>query len=319
MKCGAAAVEPDPFRRSAPPLAYSALPCQNTIMSLFSTMAPTAVLLAGAGVLVVFYRGLSRRRQAAALRFPGAAAARSPGREILAQAEQVAQAVEDTMSGGLAFLALFAGVLAAGAAFGPPGTRLTSTALSGAAGILLLGLGLINWLRLKRLRAEFMRRHGGRVEVARALDALEPLGYRLFHDLGVGGLNLHHVVVCRKGVFVVETTSGAGPPRLKGGGKATVDYNGHVLIFPRRTDEKTLREAQARAERLAQWLGQEVGEAVAVRAVVAVPGWYVKRTSSEGIPVVHPSQVGSLFKYIKPQSLSDELLGCVVHRLEQAV
>ncbi|RPJ76011.1 MAG: NERD domain-containing protein [Desulfobacteraceae bacterium] len=282
-----------------------------------STFVPGFALLAGACLLVLFYRGLRRRRQAAAVGPPARGAGHGPGRAILAESEQVAQEIGDVTSGTLAFMALFVGVVVAGAAFGEPETRLGSAALSFVIGAAFFGGSLTHLLRLRRVRAELVRCYNGRMEVVRALNSLEPNGYRIFHDVSGDGLSVHHVVVGRNGVFAVETTSGFGPPRAKGGGNATVTYNGHVLFFPRRTDDRTVRRAEERAERLAQWLQQGVGEAVAVRAVVVVPGWFVKRTNPEGIPVVHPSQVASLFKYIKSQPLSGELLGCVVHRLEQ--
>lgn len=288
-------------------------------MALSPTIVPAAVLLAGVCLLVMFYRGLRRRRPAAALGQPARASGHAPGRAILVEAEDVTQEIGDVTSGSFAFLALFVGVVVAGAAFGEPETRLVSGLLSGAVGGVFFSLSLFHLLRLRRRRMELNRRYNGRMEVARALDSLEPTGCRLFHDLSGDGLGVHHVVVGRKGVFAVETTSGFGPPRSAGGGNATVAYNGHVLFFPRHTDEQIIRRAEERAERLSQWLQAGVGEAVTVRAVVAVPGWFVKRTSSEGIPVVHPSQVASLFNFIKPQPLSDELLGRVVHRLEQAV
>jgi hypothetical protein len=54
-----------------------------------------------------------------------------------------------------------------------------------------------------------------------------------------------------------------------------------------------------------------------VRAVVALPGWYVNRTSSDGIPVVNPKQFTLLFKQIKPRDLSEEMIKRIVHQLEQ--
>ena len=288
-------------------------------MALFPTIVPAAVLLAGVCLLVMFYRGLRRRRPAAALGPPAREAGHGPGRAILAESEHVAQEFGDVTSGTLAFMALFVGVVVAGAAFGEPETSLVSGLLSGAVGGVFFSLSLFHLLRLRRRRMELNRRYNGRMEVVRALNALESNGYRLFHDVSGDGLSVHHVVVGRNGVFAVETTSGFGPPRAKGGGNATVTYNGHVLFFPRRTDDRTVRRAEERAERLAQWLQQGVGKAVAVRAVVAVPGWFVRRSNPEGIPVVHPSQVASLFKYIKAQPLSEDLLDRVVHRLKQAV
>jgi len=55
-----------------------------------------------------------------------------------------------------------------------------------------------------------------------------------------------------------------------------------------------------------------------VRAVVAVPGWVIKRTTPAGIPVVNPKQIASLFAHIQPRPLTDAQIEGIAHRLEQA-
>ena len=54
-----------------------------------------------------------------------------------------------------------------------------------------------------------------------------------------------------------------------------------------------------------------------VGAIVALPGWFVKRTSAAGISVVNPKQFTSLFNHIQPRPLSRETIQRVVHQLEQ--
>jgi len=126
------------------------------------------------------------------------------------------------------------------------------------------------------------------------------------------------VVVGKKGVFALETTTRPKPARAGGVEPATVAYNGHVLFFPRATDDHTVARAEKRAEWLSEWLGRATGEKVAVRAVVAVPGWVIKRTTPAGIPVVNPKQIASLFAHIQPRPLTDAQIEGIAHRLEQA-
>jgi hypothetical protein len=52
-------------------------------------------------------------------------------------------------------------------------------------------------------------------------------------------------------------------------------------------------------------------------AFVALPGWFVMRTSSEGIPVLNPILFRSLLKQIQPQNLSEKTIKRIVHQLEQ--
>jgi hypothetical protein len=125
-------------------------------------------------------------------------------------------------------------------------------------------------------------------------------------------------VVGKKGVFALETITRAKPGRAGGGEPATVAYNGHVLFFPRATDDHTIARAENQAEWLSEWLGRATGEEVAVRAIVAAPGWLIKRTAPTGIPVVNPKQVPSLFAYIQPRPLTDAQIEGIARRLEQA-
>jgi hypothetical protein len=126
------------------------------------------------------------------------------------------------------------------------------------------------------------------------------------------------VVVGKKGVFALQTTTRPKPGRT-GGESATAAYNGHVLFFPRATDDHTVARAEKQAEWLSEWLGRATGEEVAVRAVVAAPGWFIKRTTPAGIPVVNPKQIPSLFEYIQPRPLTDAQIEGIAHRLERAI
>ncbi len=287
-------------------------------MQSLPTMLPAAVLLMGACLLVIFYREIRRRRHDAASRRHASECARVPGQAVLAEIDRINQEIGDFSSGSLAFLALFVGVVAAAAAFGDPQTPPEPAALSGAVGVVVFGIAVTCLMRLTRARKALRRRYNGRIEVARALNALESEGYRIYHDLPGEQFSIHHVAVGERGVFAVETTAGAKPPGSGRVEDATVAYNGHVLFFPRWADDQTIRRAEERAQWLSDWLEDTVGEAVAVRAVVAVPGWYVKRTTAEGIPVVHPSQVESLFRHITPRPLSDGTLKRIVLHLDQA-
>jgi hypothetical protein len=96
-----------------------------------------------------------------------------------------------------------------------------------------------------------------------------------------------------------------------------VEYNGRVLQFPKGRDSDTLEQTKRQADWLANWLTNAVGEPVVVRGIVALPGWFVKRTSAEGIPVVNPKQFASLFEYIQPRMLSAETIKRIVHQIEQ--
>ncbi|MGE5258383.1 MAG: nuclease-related domain-containing protein [Hyphomicrobiales bacterium] len=171
--------------------------------------------------------------------------------------------------------------------------------------------GLLRKRRLLRLG------YDGEVAVGQELSQLMREGYHVFHDFPAGQFNIGHVVVGSKGVFAVETKTRSKPKLGRGREDATVEYTGRVLHFPKWTDTHIIEQAERQADWLSEWIGGAIGEPVAARAIVALPGWFVKRTSIDGIPVVSPKQFQSLFEHIKPRALSEETIRRIVHQLDQ--
>jgi hypothetical protein len=144
----------------------------------------------------------------------------------------------------------------------------------------------------------------GELAVGRELEQFARDGFHVYHGFPAETSNIDHVVVGPKGVFAVETKTYAKPAPKDRVEDATVEYDGRMLYFPK-------------ASWLSDWLGKAIGEPIAARAIVALPGWFVKRTSAEGIPVVNPKQFSSLFKHIKPRPLSDSMIMRIKHQLEK--
>lgn len=286
-------------------------------MQMLPTVLPAAILLISAGLLIIYYRALRQRRHSATSPLPARGGARVPGQALLEGIDRIDQEIGDFTAGSLAFLALFVGVIIADVYFGEPEARAWSAAGSGAVGIAFYALSLTRLARLMRDRRKLRLGYDGRVAVVRALSFLTPEGYRVYHDVPAEGFTIDHVVVGKKGVFALETTTRPKPGRAGGAEPATVAYNGQVLFFPRAIDDHTVARAEKRAEWLSEWLGRATGEEVAVRAVVAAPGWFVKRTTPTGIPVVNPKQIASLFAHIQPRPLTDAQIEGIAHRLEQ--
>jgi hypothetical protein len=170
---------------------------------------------------------------------------------------------------------------------------------------------LLNERKITRLGYE------GEVAVGQELNQLMLKGYHVYHDFPANKFNIDHIIVGESGVFTVETKARPKPATRNVDGNATVTYNGRLLLFPQGVDLKTIEEAKRQAAWLTNWIDSTVGEKVAVRPVVALPGWYVKRTSPNGIPVVNPKQFPSLFKHIAPRFLSSEMISRITRQLEQ--
>ena len=172
-------------------------------------------------------------------------------------------------------------------------------------------VGLISQRKCTRLGYE------GELAVGQELNQLMLHGYRVYHDFPADTFNLDHIVVGPKGVFAVETKTRLKGTASKSGQEATVTYDGRMLTFADASDFETIEQAEQQAEWLSNWLTTGTGEPIAVRAIVTLPGWVVKRTSADGIPVVNPGQFTSLFEHIKPRPVSETMLNSIKDQLEQ--
>jgi hypothetical protein len=163
-------------------------------------------------------------------------------------------------------------------------------------------------------------RLGMEAELATAeeLNRLMHDGFWVFHDVpGEKRFNVDHVVVGPTGVFAIETKG-----RPKPTGKAIekgheVHYDGKSLAFPGWRETAPLQQAERNAMWLRKWLSSAVGEPVAVQPVLVLPGWYVHRTSGEGMPVLNGKEAKSYFPRHGGKRLSDKLIQQIVHQLDQ--
>lgn len=169
--------------------------------------------------------------------------------------------------------------------------------------VFLAGVALMEaWLlaRLWRVLARSRRLSlGYEAEVAagQELDALRHLGYRVFHDVPAEGFesNIDHVLVGPAGVFAVQAM-GRTTPRDNGSDEPwEVTYDGERLRFPGWEETLPLGQAMAQADWLCGWLANALNEPVAVRPILVLPGWSVKRTAVSGIPVLAARRIGAYF------------------------
>ncbi len=196
----------------------------------------------------------------------------------------------------------------------PSGLVLWISTLTGTAIIacFVLALGrLLN--RRQRIRLDYE----GELAVGQELNRLMHAGYRIYHDFPADTYNIDHIVVGSKGVFAVETWTDSKGAARNNNPEPTVAYDGRMLTYGDKSDFETIEQAEQQADWLSKWLGATTGEPIAVRAIVALPGWVVKRTSADGIPVVNPTQFASLFEHIKPRPLSETMLNRIMDKLEQ--
>ena len=189
--------------------------------------------------------------------------------------------------------------------------------LSACAAIGFFLFSIYKVIKLLRKRRLIRLGYEGALAVGQALNQLMRDGLYVYHDFPADGFNIDHIVVGSKGVFAIETEARSKPAAKNRVEDATVEYDGRSLYFPKGDDFKTIDQAERQAAWLSDWLGKAIGEPIAARAIVALPGWFVKRSSAEGISVVNPEQFSSLFEHIKPRPLSEAMITRITHQLDQ--
>jgi hypothetical protein len=176
---------------------------------------------------------------------------------------------------------------------------------------------LIKLIKLVNLRRSYRLGYDGEVAVGQELNQLMRDGYHVFHDFPAGKFNIDHIVVGNAGVFAVETKARSKMPSHNSNIDYKVTYDGNRLHFPKGTDTQSIEQAKRQAKWLSGELSKATGEQVGVRPVLVFPGWYVDRTSSNGIAVINPKNFRSIAKPKDGSYLSDQMISRIVHQLEQ--
>ena len=184
-------------------------------------------------------------------------------------------------------------------------------------GVIITIVYLLKTMKLLKKRRIIRLGYESDITVGQELNQLMLNGNYVYHDFPADAFNIDHIVVGRSGIFVVETKGRSKPTPHNRQQDATVEYNGKMLNFPDGNDFQIIEQAERQASWMSNWISSAIGEPVAARAIVALPGWFVKRTSADGISVVNPNQFPSLFKHIKPRTLTDEMIRRMVHQIEQ--
>lgn len=205
---------------------------------------------------------------------------RSPGQSLKERIEEI----NDRISDYLTFM--FMGPLAMYAIV--VSQYLTSTPPSLFLLILYLGVALglsvffsLKIFRLMRTRTHYRLGYDCELMVGQGLHTLLAEGFRVFHDFPADGFNIDHIAIGPTGVFAIETKGRAKSSTVENR-NWEVRYDGRQLAFPGWTETRPITQAVDQAKWLRTWLCQTTGNETPVEPVLAVPGWYIKRTGPGG-------------------------------------
>ena len=134
--------------------------------------------------------------------------------------------------------------------------------------------------RILRVRSKVrdmrLGRDGERA-VGQFLQGMQVEGLRVFHDVVAHGFNLDHVVICERGVYVVETKTWRKP---RPDARITVRAR-QITKDGRPVDKDPVRQVEAGARWLSQLLEAGTGQRVRVQPVLVFPGWMVEPMDAE--------------------------------------
>ncbi len=184
-------------------------------------------------------------------------------------------------------------------------------------GLSIMGFFLYKLVQLVKLRTVTRLGYEGEVAVGQELNHMMRQGYYVYHDFVADDFNIDHVVVGPAGVFAVETKARSKSAAKESRGDVKVYYDETAIKFPTWIETQPIVQAKNQAAWLEKWLASSAGERVMVTPVVALPGWYVTRTSPKGIPVINPKQFPSLAKPVNGRQLSEAQIKRIVYQIDQ--
>jgi len=242
---------------------------------------------------------------------------RFPGQSLLQRLDELNEEISIQTAALLSVpIAIYAGYIS-NLYFGNRPFNYIEAIVAGVLATGFLGYTLFKLRGFLQERRNIRLGYEGELTVGQTLNRLMLAGYRVFHDFPAEKFNIDHIVVGAKGVFAIETKTRSKRTTTNRQQDATVAYDGRALHFPNGTDIDMIAQAKRQSKWLSNWLSQAVGEDITVRAIVALPGWFVKRTSSEGIPIVNPKQFDSLFDHIQARPLTTEMIIRISYQLDQ--
>jgi hypothetical protein len=183
----------------------------------------------------------------------------------------------------------------------------------------LFGLAVVLTIRLafgfrrlvRQARDHRLGRQGERA-VGQLLQTLDLPGTRVFHDIPADECNIDHVIVCDRGIYVVETKTWS-----KGHGESVVAKEGQILLRGRPVSRNPVGQVAGASHWFSQMLEGQTGHTYWCQAVVVLPGWFVASidaTTKDQAWVLEPK---ALLKWIlrDPVRLAPE----DVRRIEGAI
>ncbi len=168
----------------------------------------------------------------------------------------------------------------------------------------------------QRVRSLRKGRDGERT-VAEILDELTRHGATVLHDIPQAKGNIDHVVICRRGIFVIETKNWSKPDKVW-----EMLFDGEqIYVATREPDGAPIRQCKAESAALRTILQDSTSKVFPVRGVVVFLDWYVKHlpaAKNADVWVLNPKQLAGWIGR-EPERFSDADVAMATLHLKQYV
>jgi Nuclease-related domain len=116
----------------------------------------------------------------------------------------------------------------------------------------------------------------GEKAVGQYLEHLRENGAKVFHDIPGDNFNLDHVVICKSGLYAVETKTYSKPDK----GEAKIIFDGDAIFLNGKIKtDKPIIQVRAASKWLNDLILETTGLKLNVKPVIVFPGWFIEPTS----------------------------------------
>jgi hypothetical protein len=119
----------------------------------------------------------------------------------------------------------------------------------------------------------------GEKAVGQFLERLRAQGCDVYHDVVTDNFNLDHVVVSKKGVFVIETKTYS---KTKGVDNKIGFRDGKLFINGHESKSNPVKQSLGAAKWLEEQLESSTGAKIPVNSFIVFPGWFVEPHANKG-------------------------------------
>jgi hypothetical protein len=125
-------------------------------------------------------------------------------------------------------------------------------------------------IRTKKVIKTLRQGRDGEKALGQYLERLRENGAKVFHDTPSKGFNLDHVVICKSGVYIIETKTFSKPDK----GEAKIIYNGDaILLNGKKENNKPIIQVKVAGRWLNELIHESTGRKFHIKSVVVFPGW----------------------------------------------